>query len=92
MPASKDPRPTTDSGIFSPMHPLEYEVIRKLRLHPSIKISSLVVRRVPDGICLEGWLESSPHDPELAAFLREAEELATVVNRLVCCRQPPPKG
>ena len=92
MPASNDPRSTTDSGIFSPMHPLEYEVIRKLRAHPSIKISSLVVRRVPEGICLQGMLETSPHDPEVKAFLQEIEELATVVNRLVCCHEPPRKG
>lgn len=89
---SKQPNSTTDSGAFTPLHPLEYEVTRKLRSYPTVKISSLVVRRTPDGICLQGVLESDAEDVEFRQLLCELESLANVVNQLVCCHRPPPKG
>jgi hypothetical protein len=92
MPGPKPSRSTTDSGIFTPLHPLEYEVIRKLRSHPSVKISSLVVRRIPEGVCLQGVLETNPEGEDFLQLLHEIEDVTNVVNQLVCCHEPPPKG
>lgn len=92
QPAKKSAGSATDSGVFTPLHPLEYEVTRKLRAHPAVKISSLVVRRTPDGVCLQGVLETDAEAVEFQQLLHEIEGMANVVNQLVCCHQPPPKG
>lgn len=90
MPASKS-RSLTDSSLFTPAHLIEYEVLRKLQAHPEVKISSLVVRRIPSGVCLQGILESD-HDPdELQRLLLEIEGIEQIVNQLVSCH-PHPKG
>jgi hypothetical protein len=85
------PRSTTDSGVFTPLHPVEYEVLRKLQAQPQLKISSLVIRRIPDGICLQGVIESDPEQVNLPKLLAEIEGVEQVVNQLVPCR-PAAKG
>ncbi|GAB4159273.1 MAG: hypothetical protein Tsb009_36540 [Planctomycetaceae bacterium] len=50
---------------------------------PQVHFSSLVVRRIQDGVCLEGFVES---DAELAEADRLASQVAgveNVLNRLV---------
>ncbi len=91
MPASKLPTSSTDSGIFTPLHPVEYAVLRKLRSRPEIKISSLVIRRIPSGICLQGVLESDPDEVDLEQVLKEIDGVEQVVNQLVRCAPSPPK-
>src|SRR5271155_106790 len=39
-------------------HGLEEAVHRRLRSQPGLRIASLVIRRIPNGVCLEGVLES----------------------------------
>jgi hypothetical protein len=91
MPASKAPPSSTDSGFFTPLHPVEYEVLRRLQTQPQLRISSLVIRRIPSGVCLQGVLESDPEHVDLVELLRGIEGVKTVVNQLVPCR-PRPKG
>lgn len=90
MPASK-PRKLTDSSLFTPAHLIEYEVMRKLQAHPEVKISSLVVRRIPSGVCLQGVLESDHDHVDLQRLLQEIDGVDQVVNQLVSCH-PQPKG
>jgi|GEM_PF-4128102 len=91
MTTSKAPRSSTDSGFFTPLHPVEYEVLRRLQEHPQLKIASLVVRRIPDGVCLQGVIESDPEQINLQQVLSEIDGVAHVVNQLVPCR-PRAKG
>lgn len=91
MAALKAPASSTDSGIFTPLHSVEYQVLRKLQAHPQIKISSLVIRRIPKGVCLQGVIESDPEHINLEKLLREIDGVDTVVNHLVPCR-PKAKG
>lgn len=88
---TKAPRSTTDSGIFTPLHPVEYEVLRKLQAHPQLKIASLVIRRIPDGICLQGVIESDPEHINFQQLLGQIDGVEQVVNQLVPCR-PAVKG
>lgn len=90
MPASKPPTSSTDSGIFTPLHPVEYEVLRRLREHPRLKISSLVIRRIPSGVCLQGVLEADPEHLDLHRLLRDIEGIEQVVNHLVPCQPDAP--
>lgn len=91
MPASRPPKSSTDSGIFTPLHPVEYEVMRKLQSHPQLKISSLVIRRIPTGICLQGVIEADPEYIDLQKLLTEIEGVDQVINQLVPCH-PQRKG
>jgi hypothetical protein len=91
MPASRPPKSSTDSGFFTPLHPVEYEVMRKLQAHPQLKISSLVIRRIPAGVCLQGVIESDPEYIDLQKLLADIEGVDQVINQLVPCR-PPQKG
>lgn len=86
MPVSHSPKSSTDSGIFTPMHPVEYEVLRKLRSEPRLKISSLVIRRIPAGVCLQGVIESDPDQVDLQQLLQQVDGVDQVVNQLVPCQ------
>lgn len=68
-----------------PSHSLECEVFRTLREHPQVRIASLVVRRIPQGVCLQGVLESDPVQVNLQQLLREIDGVEHVVNQLVTC-------
>ncbi len=83
----KAPRSSTDSGIFSPLHPLEYEVLRRIQSHPELRIASLVIRRVPQGVCLQGVIESDPEHVNFQQLLSKIEGVEHVINQLVPCRE-----
>ncbi len=68
----------TESGVI---HTVEYEVRRLLLAVPGVDFQSLVVRRVPDGICLEGTCDDLPVD--VAAVVRDATGIEVVKNHLV---------
>lgn len=70
----------TESALI---HLVEYDVRRKLMAEPQLAFRSLVVRRIPDGICLEGTLESCPDDFDIAEFVREVTGIEVVLNHLV---------
>lgn len=88
MPVSK-PRVTADQGLYTLAHLMEIEVMRKLQAEPDLKISSLVVRRLPLGVCIQGNLESSHTPAEVKRLLLEIEGIEDVINHLVpCCSIP----
>lgn len=84
--AFDDPVPS-DSCVFrdaSPVraHSLERQVQRKLLAHPQLRFSSLVVRRTPDGICLEGVLTATDGS-DVCSLARQVEGVDRVLNRIL---------
>ncbi|MFG0331894.1 MAG: hypothetical protein ACF8TS_00905 [Maioricimonas sp. JB049] len=66
---------------------VERNVRRALIDQPGLKFSSLVVRRVDDGICLEGVLEVSDDTDEadVSSLARQVAGVDRVLNRLLVC-------
>ena len=84
--AFDDPVPA-DSGIFrdvgpSRPHSIERQVQRKLLANPRLRFSSLVVRRTPDGICLEGVLEAN-NGCDVCSLAQQVEGVDQVLNHLL---------
>ena len=72
-------------------HRIEQEVQRKLLSDPGLHFSSLVVRRIPEGVCLEGVLETVENCPNVSQLIRTVEGVNQVLNHLVI-RRPTAKG
>ena len=66
-------------------HQLETDVRRALNAANGVDIGSLVVRRLPNGICLEGVIRVSSDDFDVCGAVREIEGVGEVVNHLVVC-------
>lgn len=85
-------------------HQVEEEVRRELMGQSDLRFSSLVVRRIPGGVCLEGVLEvdeseqSAVGTPDVDNLARRVAGVEAVLNHLVvqrCTegrRAPTPKG
>ena len=82
-----------DSVVFH-RHQLEREVRNRLMAEPSLNFTSLVVRRVRSGLCLEGVLETDDSDVEVSRLVRQICGVSQVLDRLVVHRahQVPRKG
>jgi osmotically-inducible protein OsmY len=72
-------------------HRIEQEVQRKLLSDPGMHFSSLVVRRIPEGVCLEGVLETSENGCNVSQLIQSVKGVHRVLNHLVI-RRPPAKG
>lgn len=73
-------------------HQLEQAIQRYLLSRSDLRFSSLVIRRIAGGVCLEGVVES---EADLRSICRLAGEVAgvkQVLNRLVVQRHPPRHG
>ena len=57
---------TADDSVVFHRHQLEQEVRNRLMAEPSLNFTSLVVRRVRSGLCLEGVLEADDAEAALA--------------------------
>lgn len=66
---------------------VEGRVRQKLNSQPAITFSSLVIRPVQDGICLEGVLETNDELPDLERLVRSVANVGRVLNRLTV-REP----
>ena len=64
-------------------HGVECEVRRRLLADESCKIHSLVVHRIPGGVCIEGVVESATPMEEINAAVESAAGVNRVMNRLV---------
>ncbi|HET6325022.1 MAG TPA: BON domain-containing protein [Planctomycetaceae bacterium] len=67
-------------------HGLEEAVHRRLRSQPGLQIASLVIRRIPNGVCLEGVLECDA-EQDVCNLARSVAGVDEVLNHLVV-RQP----
>lgn len=67
----------------APPHHVEAEVRRTLLGEPDLRFASLVVRRVPGGVCLEGLLESGEDAPDVDGLARQVRGVERVINHLL---------
>uniref|UniRef100_A0A7C2NZX8 BON domain-containing protein n=1 Tax=Schlesneria paludicola TaxID=360056 RepID=A0A7C2NZX8_9PLAN len=81
--------PPRHVSLVDAAHEMEREVQRRLKAQPGIEIKSLVVRRTPDGVCLEGRIETQEQDVDLRGLMAGIPGLNEVINHLVvCCPWP----
>ncbi len=78
-------RPKTVSIPSRSAHQLEADVRRALNEAEGLDIHSLVVRRLPNGICLEGVIRVESDDFDVCSAVREIEGVGEVVNHLLVC-------
>lgn len=63
-------------------HRLEQAVQRHLLSHSELRFSTLVIRRIPNGVCLEGVLEDSAN-VDICNLARSVAGVNEVLNHLV---------
>jgi hypothetical protein len=83
-----------DDCVLRPPHRFEQDVRFRLMAEPTLNFTSLTVRRIPNGVCLEGVLETDDDLPDISRLLRRITGVEKVLNYLVV-RRPyaiPPKG
>ena len=66
-------------------HQLETEIRRALCAENGVDIGGLVVRRLQNGVCLEGVIRVSSDDFDVCSAVREIEGVGEIVNHLVVC-------
>ena len=78
---------TVDScAVVAGPHQTEEDVQRELLGHPKLQFSSLVVRRIRDGVCLEGVLDVGETCPDVCSLARQVAGVREVLNHLVVHR------
>ena len=82
-----------DSVLFHP-HRFEQDVRNRLMSEPNLNFTSLVVRRINNGVCLEGVLETDDDSTHVERLVRLIADVPNVRNCLVLrrSRSLPPKG
>ncbi len=78
------PAPTESvSDGWSRPHRMAFAVQSRLRREPGLDFESLVVRELPNGVCLEGvvFVDEKPHDIE--SVVKLVAGVDRVLNRLV---------
>lgn len=87
------PRFASEALDRSP-HWIEQEVQRELLSHPSLRFSSLVIRRLGNGVCLQGVLEEDADAPDVCTVAQRVAGVEQVLNHLVVAPrcQVPRKG
>ncbi|MCA9068283.1 MAG: BON domain-containing protein [Planctomycetaceae bacterium] len=73
-------------------HSLETRVRHDLMAHPEMEFSSLVVHRIPDGVCLEGVVSTSADRVDVCQLVKEVAGVNSVLNHLVIQEAQPKKG
>lgn len=83
-----------DDSVMMHPHRLEQDVRNRLMSDPNLNFTSLVVRRVGDGLCLEGVLETNGDPVDVARLVRRVCGVPKVLNHLVIhrARELPRKG
>ena len=82
--------PENETAVSSPKlpHQIEQSVRRQLLAHPEFRFSSLVIRRIEDGVCLEGVVETDDDCADVCGLARNVAGVNSVLNHLVV-RCPP---
>lgn len=71
-------------AVSSP-HSLESLVRRKLLAQAEFTFSSLVVHRIPNGVCLEGVLQSADCGADVSKTALGVDGVSEVQNHLLVC-------
>jgi hypothetical protein len=87
-------KPAEPRSLIEQSHQLEHTVRRELLSRDDLQFSTLVVRRVPGGVCLEGVLEAEPDSPDVCSLVQAICGVDQVLNHLVTRRPArlPAKG
>lgn len=85
---------TADDSVIFHRHQLEQDVRSQLMAEPTLNFTSLVVRRIHNGLCLEGVLETNDNAPDVARIVRRICGVSQVLDHLVVHRprELPRKG
>ena len=78
-----EPENELGSGSPKPPHQIEQSVRRQLLAHPEFRFSSLVIRRIKDGVCLEGVVETDDESADVCRLARSVAGVNSVLNHLV---------
>lgn len=70
-------------------HQIELDVRRALLAEAGVSFDSLVVRRIPFGVCLQGFAEFDDESWDLAEVARTVPGVEEVRNHLVVVERPP---
>ena len=81
--ATFDDAPPIDEAPTDSPSSLEHTVRQKLISDPHVRISSLVVRQIEGGVCLEGTLETSNDLTDVERLVRSVASVDRILNRLV---------
>ena len=79
-----EPTHSPSPNLKAPLdrHELECRIQRDLQAHPSLRFSRLTVHQGPNGICLEGMLESNEEGIDLCELVRQMTPV-NVINHVV---------
>jgi osmotically-inducible protein OsmY len=66
-------------------HSIESRVRRELVANPGFSVSSLVVRRIPNGVCLEGVVQVHDDTADVDSVVRQVLGVKEVQNHLLVC-------
>ena len=75
-----------DADFAEDPHQVELNVQRELFAHSELRFSSLVVRRIPNGVCLEGVVEAHVNSPDVCSLAQAVLGVDEVLNHLVVRR------
>ncbi len=84
---------TSVSDPLLSQHEIEQSIWRELQSMPHVHFSSLTVRRVRDGICLQGVMETEDEVSalDICGLIRRVAQIENVVNQLLV-REPSRTG
>lgn len=80
---SYPPRFAATALLAASPHRIEQEVQHELLSHPGFHFSSLVIRRLDNGVCLQGVLEIDGDAPDVCSVAQRVAGVDQVLNRLV---------
>jgi hypothetical protein len=82
------------TAVIDEPHGIEQAVRRRLLGEPQLKFSSLVIRRIRDGVCLEGVMLTDGDCPDVCSLAQSVRGVEQVLNHLVInsARNLPAKG
>ncbi len=66
-------------------HAIETRVRRELLSSSQLSVSSLVVRRMPNGVCLEGIVKVHDDSVDVDAVVKQISGVEEVRNHLLVC-------
>lgn len=72
-----------DTSSSSAGHDLEREVQRRLMDEPGLNFTSLVIRRLNDGVCIQGVLETDADSPDLCSLAKQVAGVDRVIDQVV---------
>ena len=83
---SRGTRLASDDPAAATPHKLERSLRQKLMEQPGMSFSSLVIRRLRDGVCLEGVMHVEDSSTDVCSLLKKVCGVQKVLNHLVVQR------